>query len=158
MEDRIGTVAYRLKLPDSARIHPVFHCSKLKPFRGDPEQHLELNLPPTFINDQPVVYPLAILDSSENQMEGTWEVLVQWQGLSPDETSWEDWEQLQQDFHLEDKVRLQGAKSVMNRDASMRGSIGTTANTEGEHMNTGVQKEAIFKRKVKKPTYLKDFV
>ena len=40
----------------------------------------------------------------------------------------------------------------------MRGSIDTTANTGGEHTNTGVQKEAILKRKVKKPTYLKDFV
>jgi len=63
VEDRIGPVAYKLKLPDSARIHPVFHCSKLKPFRGNPEQHSELHLPSTFVNDQPVVYPLAILDS-----------------------------------------------------------------------------------------------
>ena len=137
-------------------IHPVFHCSKLKPFWGDPEQHPELNLPSTFINDQPVVYPLAILDFRKTPAEGTWEVLVQWQGLSPDETSWEDWDQLQQDFHLEDKVRLQGPKSDTNREASARGSKDITA-TEGELTSKEVQKETTLKRKIKKAHLFEGF-
>jgi len=44
-------------------------------------------------------------------------------------------------------------KVVMNREASMEGSRDITATTEGELTNTGVQKETILKRKVKKPTY-----
>ena len=74
------------------------------------------------------------------------------------ETSWEDWEQLQQDFHLEDKVRLQGPKSVMNKEASGGDSMDITATTEGILTNKEVQKETTFKRRIKKPTYLKDFV
>ena len=35
-------------------------------------------------------------------------MLVQWEGLSPDGTSWEDWGQLWENYHLEDKVGLQG--------------------------------------------------
>ena len=63
-------------------------------------------LPSAFLNDQPLVYPLAILDQRRTSPEAPWEVLVQWQGLSPDETSWEDWTRLQEEYHLEDKVIL----------------------------------------------------
>lgn len=35
-------------------------------------------------------------------------MLVQWEGLSPDDTSWENWDQLCENYHLEDKVVLQG--------------------------------------------------
>jgi hypothetical protein len=32
------------------------------------------------------------------------QVLVQWLGLAPEDTSWEDWETLTLKYHLEDKV------------------------------------------------------
>lgn len=103
-------MAYRLELPEGVRIHPVLHCSVLKAFQGSPDSVPQVQLPPEAINGQPLVVPLAILDHhrSSTDVDAPWEVLVQWQGLSPNETSWEDWTQLCATHHLEDKVVFQG--------------------------------------------------
>ncbi|BAT97525.1 hypothetical protein VIGAN_09099200, partial [Vigna angularis var. angularis] len=39
--------------------------------------------------------------------------LVQWNGLSPDDTSWEKWQELKSLYDLEDKVLAEGDGIVM---------------------------------------------
>jgi len=43
--ERLAEVAYRLQLAEGARIHPVFHCSVLKPYHGTPNDQQDTSLP-----------------------------------------------------------------------------------------------------------------
>ena len=158
--ERVGPVAYRLQLPDKARIHPVFHCSVLKPFRGSPDSQEVAPLPNEFTQNQPIISPLAILSYHKSfSSAGSWEVLVQWHRLSPDDTTWEDWDQLQKDYHLEDKVILQGPRSDSKGENTTEAMTDTGENTLSKKATAiGVQLESRTKRAITRPTYLKDFV
>lgn len=153
--ERVGPVACRLKLPEGALIHSVFHCSLLKPFHVQPDAASLPEFLEQFFKDQPVIFPLAVLNyrQSSTTEDGPREVLVQWCGLSPDETSWENWDQLKRDHHLEDKVIFQGPRE----DDSM-------INTElAEHKKGSkiAEKEvqtARAKRRITKPSYLRDYI
>ena len=90
---------------------------------------------------------------------------MQWEGLSPDETSWEDWNSLRQEYHLEDKVILQGppddsmgnTEKAINEAAEELSTQAISQADTGEP-NTRVQIASKSKRKVMRPAYLKDFV
>lgn len=61
--EKIGVALYHLDLHLSARIHNVFHVSHLKKCMGDPSDQ-QCPLSATFINNQLVFQPTAILRSS----------------------------------------------------------------------------------------------
>ena len=105
---RIGAVAYRLKLPEESKIHHVFHISVLKSFKGYPaEQYIPMPL--TFTDQGPLLHLAAILQKRQVKKGGKWvaEVLVQWEGLNTEEATWEDQQSIQElcaSLNLEDKV------------------------------------------------------
>ncbi|WOH05165.1 hypothetical protein DCAR_0624579 [Daucus carota subsp. sativus] len=91
MLDKVGTVAYRLKLPSHSRVHPVFHVSLLKKHVG-PAPIMEGELPQTNEADIVTLEPSRVLQRRQVQRQGQnitqW--LVQWKGLESYEASWED--------------------------------------------------------------------
>ncbi|GJW83607.1 ty3-gypsy retrotransposon protein [Tanacetum coccineum] len=88
VEARMGKVAYRLTLPASSKIHPVFHVSILKAFFGNSSE-VVTNLPEEFQDGQPVEQPLAICGTRVVLRNGRpdEQILVQWIGESPEETT-----------------------------------------------------------------------
>ncbi|KAJ9559068.1 hypothetical protein OSB04_013682 [Centaurea solstitialis] len=110
--EKIGLVAYKLELPNSARIHPVFHVSQLRQAVGQCNSSKDF---PTQITEdlELLAEPEDILDVRvlEGGDAGQLEVLVKWKGLPEFEASWEVLEALVQQFpdhHLEDKVKVWG--------------------------------------------------
>ncbi|MCH80967.1 Ty3/gypsy retrotransposon protein, partial [Trifolium medium] len=101
---KVGNVAYKLALPPHSKIHNVIHCSNLKLHEGPPPSIID-QIPPDSFENHPLVTPLAILAFQSQLIDGkpTRFALVQWHGLSPDDTSWENWEELCKLHNLEDK-------------------------------------------------------
>ena len=117
--ERIGAVAYRLQLPEGARIHDVFHVGVLKPFRGDPPASTP-PLPP-LQRGRPLQQPERVLRSSLRR--GAWHILVQWANMPASEATWEPVEAFRAthpSFQLEDELFLEGGRDVMGGQTYQR--------------------------------------
>lgn len=97
--ERIRQVAYKLKLPAGALIHPVFHVSQLKK-RVNRGRQAQLEPPKVGPDGQTLTEPIAILDRRTLKRNNAplVEVLVQWANLSGDEATWEEYHHLMSQF------------------------------------------------------------
>ena len=87
----IGTMAYKFELPDSSRVHWVFHVSCLKKVIGD-------KLPAQTILKKIDEEGKIILEPEEGMETRTWqlrnrsisEYLIKWKNLPTENSTWED--------------------------------------------------------------------
>lgn len=95
--DRCGAVAYKLELPPTSLIHPVFHVSQLKVLVG--HVHTTHHLP-TVISDVLQKQPEKILERKMVKRQGraATKVLVKWMNLGEEEATWEFLFDLQKKF------------------------------------------------------------
>ncbi|GJZ37440.1 putative nucleotidyltransferase, ribonuclease H [Tanacetum coccineum] len=108
----IGPVAYDLKLPDDAKIHPVFHVSMLKPVHG--------SFSPDSVASLPITKNWEIDVQSASTVDHRWvleagqpvlELLVSWNQRPLEEATWETYDLLAEqfpNFRLEDKAFYRG--------------------------------------------------
>lgn len=120
--ERIGAVAYKLKLPEGSKIHPVFHVSLLKKAVGD--YHEETDLPDQLEGEEPTPLEPERVLASRKVAETGQEVqqwLIQWAGKTPEEATWEDVVNMRSQFptfNLKDKVNVSGRSVDENHVAN----------------------------------------
>ena len=120
----VGSVAAELSLPPDLRIHPTFHVSLLRPYRGPvPESAVEDPAPVAWLSKQPLYSVERVLDyrvrrvRSGRRFRKLHEYLVKWAGYSSEHNSWEPERNFTPDLLPDlEAVRLRA-----------RGSVGTPA-------------------------------
>lgn len=132
--DVIGYGTYRLQLPPSWKIHPVFHASLLLPYHKTEEHGPNfIRPPPDIINDEEEYEVEAILDSKINKTyrkEDQLRYFVKWKGYPDSENEWissrnlENAPLLVEQFHKENpsrpKVAPIRAKTLRDAPQSVR--------------------------------------
>jgi hypothetical protein len=88
---KIGTMAYKLELPASSRVHPVFHVSCLKKVIGD-KIPVQTIFPELDEEGKMILEPEAITDTRIRQLRNRSisEYLIKWRKLLAEDSTWED--------------------------------------------------------------------
>jgi transposase InsO family protein len=132
---RIGKVAYKLQLPSSSTVHPVFHVSQLKHSVGS--QNVSSVLPNMSI---PLQIPEQVLDRRVIVRGGksVQQVLVHWSSTDEALSSWEDEAALRHRFPAAPawgQAASQGEENVRDLPAPAQGEEGAG----GKEPRDGVQ-------------------
>jgi hypothetical protein len=84
----ISTTAYKLDLPTTLRIHPVFHISKLKLYNETEDFLRAIPPPPVILSDNSEEYEVEqILD--KRTLKGKTQYLIKWVGYPLHDATWE---------------------------------------------------------------------
>ena len=84
IEEKVSNVTYRLKLPRTVRLHPMFHVALLAPYIGDERNALP---PPVEVEGDEEYGVEKILDGRLWRKQKQY--LMKWEGYPDSENTWE---------------------------------------------------------------------
>ncbi|CAI7772695.1 unnamed protein product [Closterium sp. NIES-54] len=90
VEAQVTLVTFRLRLPDTWKLHNAFHVQLLKPYKDPNQQFQGRQLPPpphVLIQDEPE-YEVERVLTHRRRGGKTLEFLLRWKGYDPTEDSW----------------------------------------------------------------------
>lgn len=88
---KVGKISFELKLPQSMRVHPVFHASMLKPYYGDLSDSTEASSPRPQVTEKPSL-ELEIVEILDHRTvhrpraKPYYQFLVRWSGSGTADT------------------------------------------------------------------------
>ena len=88
IEEVLGPVTYRLKLPNNWKVHNVFHAILLKPYEENEIHGKNFSLPPPEIIDGEESYEVESIQRHRKRGRG-YQYLVKWAGYPITEATWE---------------------------------------------------------------------
>jgi hypothetical protein len=96
----VGTRAFKLNLPETVNIHPVFHVSQLKPYVSSSAPVPVTTPPPLYTDKRGGVYAVETI-LAKKRVGKEWKYLVKWTGYDDSENTWEPFSHVR---HLTDLV------------------------------------------------------
>ena len=89
--ERIGQVAYRLKLPPTMKVHDVFHIDLLTPYRETTSYGANYVRPPPVTEGDEEEYEIESIREARRQGRGRkLQYLIHWKGYPASDDSWVD--------------------------------------------------------------------
>ena len=88
---KVGTMAYKLELLASLRVHPVFHVSCLKKVIGE-NLPVQTILPELDEEGKIILEPKVVMEKRTRQLRNRSisEYLIKWKNLTTEDSTWED--------------------------------------------------------------------
>lgn len=113
IQKKLGPVTFRLKLPRTMRIHPVFHIGLLEPTDNPPKEQEPVEI------DEETQEPLwEVEDILDHRQRGnTTKYLVKWKGYGHEENTWEPATHFSDPAPLQDYRRRTQTQSPEERPA-----------------------------------------
>ena len=109
IEQVMGPLTYKLRLPRQWKIHPVFHATLLSPYKETATYGSSFSTPPPDLINDEEEYEVETIVRHKRVKGGSLRYLVKWVGYPTSENSWQSEEHLENAKEILDAYKRRSA-------------------------------------------------